>query len=114
MLLVISLALMLGSWGSGVWAWYLWYTRAYRRNRNMLVIRSGPFVVGISSLGALLVILNSLERMGVGRHTPQDEAALGVFTASYACVTALAIWREFKWRRSNAPDETKSISPPDN
>lgn len=100
MLLVTLLGLILGSWGSGVGAWFLWYTRVYRRTRNMLAIRLGPIVVGISSLGALWVFLNCLERMGVGRHTPQDEAALGTYTASYFSVAALAVWRELKWRRS--------------
>lgn len=108
--MAVLLGLMLGTFGSGVWTWFLWFTRSYRRARNFLVIGIGYVVVAISTLGSLFVLLKALGRMDVGRDTPQDNAALYAYTASFTCVAALAMRSEFKWRRLSGPDEKKPIS----
>ena len=108
--MAVLLGLVLGSFGSGVWTWFLWFTRSYRRARNFLVIGIGYVVVGVSSLGSLFILLRVLERMDVGRDTPQDNSALYAYTASFACIAALAVWSEFKWRKLAEPNEKKPIS----
>jgi hypothetical protein len=96
--MAVLLGLVLGSCGSGVWTLFLWLTRSYRRARNFLVIGIGYIVVVVSSLSSLAILLRVLERMDVGRDTPQDSGALYAYIASFACVAALAVWSEFKWR----------------
>ena len=98
--IAISLGLILGSWASGVWFWFLWWTRSYRKVRNRFVIRLGYVVVPLSSLGPLFVFLRSLERMNIGRGTPQEDAGLWAYTISLGAVAALTGRSELKWRKS--------------
>ncbi len=98
--IAVSLGVMLGSWASGVWGLFLWLTRSHRRVRNMLVIGLGYIVIGISSLGSLLVFLGTLERMEIRRGTIPDNVAMCAFTVSFAFVAGSALRSEFRWRRS--------------
>lgn len=100
MLLVVSLGLMLGTWAVGSYGWFLWLTRSYRRQRNVLVIGLGYIVVGISFLGSLFVLLNVLERMGVGHGTPEDSAAMWAFTLVSGLLFIVVVRSELQWRRS--------------
>jgi hypothetical protein len=98
--IAISLGLILGSWGSGVSFWFLWSTRSYRRVRNRFVIGVGYVVVPLSSLAPLFVFRRGLERMNIGRRTPQDDVALCAYTIGFVSVAALTLWSELKWRKS--------------
>ena len=97
----IGLGLMIGSLGSAVWGCFLWSTRSYRREaRRPLAIGLWYIMVGISSIGSLIVLLGILRQMDVGRSTPQDEAALYAYTASLALVGYWAFRSEIRWRRT--------------
>ncbi len=104
---VILLGLVLGSWASGVWGWFFWFTRPYRKARNLLVIGFGYIVIGVSSVGSLL-LLGVLERINICRG-PQGYAALYAWTVSFTCVGVLAMRSEIKWRRSVGFGDKKVI-----
>jgi len=100
MLVTTSLGLMLGSWASGVWGWFLWFTRSQRRARNLLVIALGFVVVGVPTLGSLWVFIAALELMGIESKAHRGDVALSAFTVGFASVSILTLWNEIKWRRS--------------
>jgi hypothetical protein len=111
--IAISLGLILGSWGSGVSFWFLWWARSYRKARNKFAFGLGYVVVAASSLGPLFVFRRSLERMNIGRGTPQDDTALGAYTIGFASVAALTFWSEFKWRKSVGLSNKKPWASPE-
>ena len=98
--IAISLGLILGSWASGIWLWFFWFTRSYRKVRNKFAIGLGYVLIAASSLGPIFVFRRSLERMNIGRGTPQDDAAMCAYTIGFASVAALTFWSELKWRKS--------------
>lgn len=110
MLLAISLGLVLGSWAGGVLGWFLVFTRQYRRVRNRLAIGLGYLVIGVSSVGTLLLLLRTLERMGVGLHSSQRDAAVFAYAIGYGGILLLAGRSEIKWRRSVGLDDSKLMS----
>jgi hypothetical protein len=105
MLVTISLGLVLGSWASGLCGWILWSTRSYRRVRNMLVIYLAQLLVIASAVGSLLLLLTTLEGMGIGR-TPRRDAAVLAYAASLVCGAFLAGRAEISWRRSVGLDKS--------
>ena len=73
------LGLVLGSWASGVFGWFLWWSRSRRKARNRLVVHVGRLVIASSVLGTVILLLDVLERMGIAR-----VAALTAYTLSLA------------------------------
>lgn len=96
----ISLGLLLGSWGSGVWFSLFLFTRSYRQARNKLIIGLGYIVIGLSSLVPLFVLLRSLGRMGIRNRMPENDTALVAYTIGLASMAVLTFWTELKWRKS--------------
>jgi hypothetical protein len=109
----LALGLILGGWASGVCFWFFWFTRSHRKVKNKLVFRIGYAVIGLSTLGPLLVFRRSLERMNIGRGTPQDDAALCAYTIGFASVAALTLWSELKWRKSVGLSDKKLGASPE-
>jgi hypothetical protein len=107
---VILLGLVLGSWASGVWGWFFWFTRPYRKARSLFAFAATYFVIAVSSLGSLWLLLGTLERIGVGR-APQGYAALYAWTIGFIGVAILAMRAEMKWRKSIRTDD-KRVGPP--
>jgi hypothetical protein len=107
----ISLGLIIGTWASGVWFGFFWLTRSYRRVRNRLVIGLGYLVLGLSTLGPLLVFLRSLERMNIRHDTIQAHAATGAYTIGFASMAALTFWSEVRWRKSVGLWKKKPVHP---
>jgi hypothetical protein len=108
---VISLGLVLGSWASGMSGWFLWFTRPYRKARNLLVIGLGYIVVGGSAIGSLWLLREASERMGFGRDA-QGYAARYAWTVSFTCGSLLVLRSEIKWRRSVGLSDKKVVPPP--
>jgi hypothetical protein len=105
----IALGLVLGTWASGVSGWFLWFTRPYRKARNLLIIGLGYIVIGGSTIGSLWLLQEASQRMGFGRDA-QGNAARYAWTVSFVCVSVLAIGTEIRWQRSIAVGK-KVISP---
>jgi hypothetical protein len=57
-------------------------------------------IIGISVVGSLFVLLNTLEAMDIRRGTLQDNMAMGAYTLSLVSVFILTVRSELKWRRS--------------
>lgn len=95
----ILLGVVLGSWASGVWGWFFWFTRPYRKARNLFAFAVTYFVIALSSFGSLWLLLGTLERIGIGR-TRQAYAALYGWMMGPIGVAILAMRSEMKWRRS--------------
>jgi hypothetical protein len=98
-ILVVSLGLMLGSWGASVCGWFLSFTRSYRKERNKLVIGLCYLVTGISVLGSLSVFLDALEIMDIRHSMPQNGAAMYAYTVGLISVIVMVMRSELKWRR---------------
>ncbi len=108
----ILLGLVLGSWASGISGWFFWFTRPYRKARNLLVMGFGYVVIGVSSVGSLWLLLGTSERMGTARK-PEGYAALYAWTISFICVVILTVKSEIKWRRSFGAGGNKAMPPRD-
>lgn len=100
MSLSILLGLVLGSWASGILGWFLVVTRRYRRVRNLFVIGLGYAVIGTSSLGALLLLLRTLEGLGINLHSSQRDAGVLAYAIGYGFILFVAGRSEINWRSS--------------
>ena len=99
MVVAISLGVGLGSLASGVLGLFLVLTRQHRRFRNLLIIGLGYIVFLVSSIGSLLLLLGTLERMGISRAI-QGDAGLWMYSLSFACGVFISGMAEIKWRKS--------------
>jgi hypothetical protein len=95
----VLLGLVLGSCAAGVWAWFFWFTRPYRQARNLFAIGIGYVVIGLSSIGSLVLLLAVSEQMGIGRQR-QGYGALYAWTLSFVIVGVLVIRSEIRWQTS--------------
>lgn len=110
MAVAISLGLVLGSWASGVCGWFFWFTRPYRKARNLWVFGLGYIVVCGSAIGSLWLLGEASERMGFGRDAAGN-AARYAWTVSFVCLIVLFMWSEIKWRRSVGLGDKKVVPP---
>ena len=99
-LIAASMGLILGSFGAGLPSLFLWLTRSHRKVGNLYAIHLGKIVVGVSSVLPLFVLIEVSDRLNLGHGTPQGDAALYAYTASFILVTCITLRSEWMWRKS--------------
>jgi hypothetical protein len=101
--MVVSLGLILGTWGAGACGWVLSSTRSYRKERNLMVMGVCFVVIAISVLSSLFVFLDVLEAMDIRHGSLEDNAAMCAYTLSFLSIVVLTVRSELKWHRSRRP-----------
>ena len=90
--------------------WYLLLTRSYRQVRNLIFIRLGQLLVGILSIGTLLLLFSFCDAMGIIRQSSPYDAALYAYTISCTCVILFVVRAEIRWRKSVGLDDKALMS----
>lgn len=103
MFLPVLLGFILGTWGTGVCAYFFFLTRDYRRQRKLLVFGLGYLVIAVSIVGSLFVLLNVLVAMNVRHGTLQDSSAMWAYTCGLLLMAVAGGRSELKWRKSAGP-----------
>jgi hypothetical protein len=74
------------------------------------VIGLGYLLIGAVSIGSLLLLFSFCSMMGIVRHSSSDNAALGAYAISSACVIIFAVRGELRWRKRVGLDDKTLIS----
>jgi hypothetical protein len=109
-LIAIFAGLLFGSAWVGAMGWYLLLTRSYRQVRNLIFIRLGQLLVGIVSIGTLLLLFSFCDAMGITRQSSPYDAALYAYATSSACAMFFAVRAEIRWRKSVGLDHKTLMS----
>lgn len=104
--LVASIGFISAAISSCVFGLYLLLTRSYRRARNPLALGGGFVVIGCTSLGSLLFVSRTCQRMGFALHSSERNLTLNIFVVTYVIGIAWACWSELRWRRSVGLNKT--------
>ena len=110
-MVAISLGLIFGSWASGVMGLLLVITRRYRLVRNPFVLGLCYIVWPALTLGSIFLLGTTLDLIGVGRLSSQQDAAGLACAISFACGVFIGLRVEIRWRKSIGLKERKLPQP---
>jgi hypothetical protein len=99
-LIAVLLGLLLGLAWTGAVFFYLASTRPYRRERNLLAIRTGYIAVGILAPGSLFLLLSLCNRLGIDFHSRTHDASMWAYILGTGCIVFFGVRAEIRWRKT--------------